>query len=956
MLWSCLVSAAQLFVSFGVLLAGTALFRPTNISLSLTLLLLLGGSAFSALPDVELGLPYITSFVPDDYGGMGQNWGITQADNGLMYVANGKGVFEYDGVDWNWLEEDQNRTARSIAAGPGHIIYVGYYNDVGYFKADSIGTMTYTSLIPQISDSLQVFRDVWATLVHDNYVYFNPVGHLFRWEIDENGPIEGTLLEIVLEEERFQALTAIDDEIYVIISERGIFKMVGEELELLPGSNYYELLPVWSILPYPGNKLLLVGYNGMLIYDGSEVVEWDSEASEYCAATGSYNASDLGNGYYALGTSNDGVALFDTTGSVLRIINRDLGIPNNQVLAYPYLDNEGGIWVCLEYGLARVNLISELQRYNYELGLEGGAMVVRRYKDDLYVATSQGLYRLNENPEPGRPVTFSKIGSLSYCWGLSEVADQLLSIGDGSVQAIREKGGEPEVIGDGLIPFSITADTTFNRVFIGNSGGLLTTFIFRDDEWHDEGQLHDFGKNVVMLTPARDGAIWVNYGFDKLSLARLSVNQDGNSIELSDIQIFSDELGHFENSFGSPFYWQDELLILGEKDLYRYDAETRKLVTADDQNIYELAIEKEPVIATNAVDGSLWFEDIEGVCNHLIPLDGGGYELETPLRRNAKTGYNSFYIENGTLWAGLVGSDLIRYDMNKESDFDFSNQTLIRSVRTGTDSLLFRGAENTVSMIDSPLDWSNRTVRISYALPSFDDITRNEYQVRLIGLSNVWSDWTDDTSQLYNNLSRGQYRFEVRGRDVCNIISETGTIEFIVSSPWYATWWAVTIWIFVAISMVYTAIQRRLQAIENRNRLLDKKIRERTAQVEALLIKEQESAIKATQMETAYKMAATIAHEFNNPLAIIQASSQLIAKDVFKEQKLREFAEMIPPQVSRLKYLLQRITTIEELREIDYAAGMKILDIHDGKAPNGRVVPPKPETLPNPDTGAKQQE
>jgi His Kinase A (phospho-acceptor) domain len=912
------------------------LFKHVNISIAVALLVLLCSVAQAGNPPTELGLPYITSFVPDEYGGMGQNWGITQSENGMMYLANGDGVFEYDGVKWTWLEAGVSRTARSIASGPDQSIYVGYHNEIGFWRPDSSGEMVYTSLTTQVSDSLLGFRDVWTTLIHDNYVYFNPIGHLFRWEIGPDGPIEGTLLELVLDDQRFQALSVIDDRVLVLIPERGLMELVGDRLVMLPGTSREDLGPVWSIMPFTGDHLLLAGYEGMFIYDGAQIREWNSDISRYSAETGAYNATHIRDQYYAIGTDNDGVALFDASGSILQIINRDLGLPNNQVLTYPYVDDEGGIWVCLEFGLARIDLVSNLQRFDHKLGLEGGAIVMRRFKGTMYVGTSQGLYSPELNEEPGRPVRFNEVGSLLFCWDMEEISDQLLLAANGDLQVIPSLGKEPQVIDEGVLAFSIAVDTTYDRAFVGCTDGPIRTYIYRNGEWRSEGEALSLGHDVMWLTRADDGAYWANYGFDSLKVARIEFFQTRDSVSVSNLDLFAEDNGYLEITPGIPFQWGEKLLIGGLDELYQYDSELHKLVVADDLPFYEIGVENGINLPANAPDGSVWFEDDEGICNHLIPEeDGNSFSVETPLRRTSNTGYNSFYPEEDYLWAGLIGSHLVRYKLNDELAINRHDSALIRNFRVGIDSILFRGAEDNIDLREYPIHWADRTVRIEYALPCYEDVTRNSFQVRLIGLSDTWSAWTNDTSQLYNNLAAGHYRFELRGRGVHGNISDIASVRFVVNPPWYSTWWATSMWLILAMSIVFGAVKLRMRAAEMRNKRLDILVKERTAELEKLRAAEQDAEIKASQMETAYKMAATIAHEFNNPLAIIQASSQLMAKDEFDNEKLREFAEKIPPQVMRLKDLLQRIMTIDELREIDYAAGMKILDIYHGKPPNG---------------------
>ena len=45
--------------------------------------------------------PPIINFQPSDYNGENQNWGISQDNNGFIYIANNDGLLEFNGSEWN---------------------------------------------------------------------------------------------------------------------------------------------------------------------------------------------------------------------------------------------------------------------------------------------------------------------------------------------------------------------------------------------------------------------------------------------------------------------------------------------------------------------------------------------------------------------------------------------------------------------------------------------------------------------------------------------------------------------------------------------------------------------------------------------------------------------------------------------------------------------------------------
>lgn len=110
--------------------------------------------------------------------------------------------------------------------------------------------------------------------------------------------------------------------------------------------------------------------------------------------------------------------------------------------------------------------------------------------------------------------------------------------------------------------------------------------------------------------------------------------------------------------------------------------------------------------------------------------------------------------------------------------------------------------------------------------------------------------------------------------------------------------------------------------------------------------------LEAEQLRTANRMAATIAHEFNNPLAILKVTSEMIlAGLVQKPERMREMVNRIPAQVDRMHDLVQRLLELREVRPRDYAGTMKILELPGRQVEKGatEALPPQASTGPDGD-------
>ena len=90
------------------------------------LLMVLGLLAVSipSLYGVDRGYKFIRNYSDLEYDNQPQNWGMAQAENGILYFANQGGVLEYDGVTWR-VHYMEGCAMHSLAIDESGTIFVG---------------------------------------------------------------------------------------------------------------------------------------------------------------------------------------------------------------------------------------------------------------------------------------------------------------------------------------------------------------------------------------------------------------------------------------------------------------------------------------------------------------------------------------------------------------------------------------------------------------------------------------------------------------------------------------------------------------------------------------------------------------------------------------------------------------------------------------------------------------
>ena len=89
--------------------------------------------------------PPVEVYTSKDYGADTQNWSISQSKEKYIYVANNKGLLEFNGALWKLYKSPNESTIRSVNVIDDYI-YTGCYNEFGYWQINDLGLLYYTSL------------------------------------------------------------------------------------------------------------------------------------------------------------------------------------------------------------------------------------------------------------------------------------------------------------------------------------------------------------------------------------------------------------------------------------------------------------------------------------------------------------------------------------------------------------------------------------------------------------------------------------------------------------------------------------------------------------------------------------------------------------------------------------------------------------------------------------------
>ncbi|GAB4251340.1 MAG: hypothetical protein Tsb0034_30360 [Ekhidna sp.] len=116
------------------------------------------------------------------------------------------------------------------------------------------------------------------------------------------------------------------------------------------------------------------------------------------------------------------------------------------------------------------------------------------------------------------------------------------------------------------------------------------------------------------------------------------------------------------------------------------------------------------------------------------------------------------------------------------------------------------------------LEHNENTLSIELLKPDYVGLLNPEYQYKLVGLNQEWSNWTNANLIDYSYLPSGEYELRVRVRDALGQIEEVSLLSFEVATPYWQQPWFYAVQVFILALII--GITSRLDESKLINRII----------------------------------------------------------------------------------------------------------------------------------------
>lgn len=208
-----------------------------------------------------------------------------------------------------------------------------------------------------------------------------------------------------------------------------------------------------------------------------------------------------------------------------------------------------------------------------------------------------------------------------------------------------------------------------------------------------------------------------------------------------------------------------------------------------------------------------------------------------------ETNHNAVYKDNeGSLWFGTING-AIKYNPSIDKINSIEPLTHITKLR-----IFLQDAKMPVGL---QLSYQQNHLTFDFIGISLSIPEKVFYQYKLNNFDADWLPITQQTYATYTNLPSGEYTFMVKSCNADNVWNQIpASYNFVITPPFWRTWWFYLLSAVVAFAGVYTFIKLRTRNLEEAKKNLEEKVEQRTSEVVA---QKKEIELQNQQLGSAYK-------------------------------------------------------------------------------------------------------
>ncbi|WP_338792558.1 SpoIIE family protein phosphatase [Bernardetia sp. MNP-M8] len=785
-------------------------------------------------------IPTAEHYTIYDYHAHPQNWSVVQDDIGRIYVANTKGVLEYDGNTWRLIELPNLASVTALTKGEDGKVYIGATSEIGYLDSDSLGNKIYISLLDKMNEQDKKFSTIWKAFSTSDGIVFQSFEKIFWYK---NGkfktiaPNSAFHLAFQIKEKENK-----DSKLFVREWGKGLHHLTSKGLEFIAGSEIFADEKIYSILSKKTDTYFIVTEQKG-IYTYTENIGFSSfptKSDSLFKKSQVYCGIALADGNYAIGTRLAGILVFDSNFQFLYKISSKNGLKDDRV-AYLYEDSNKQVWAALSNGISYIDVASSFRYFDKNTDINRNILSISPpYNQSLYIGTVQGIFKSNTD----KAETIKEFTLLPYSeretWKLDVYKNILLGAQNPGIAWIEKRGVEELLAASNpfIQDFALVKNDTSHLIAASVEGLLLLRW--QNNHWVFVNKIEGFTGAATKIIQDDKNDFWVsdyNRGVFRLQL-------DADFLTVTHSEFFG-KLNGLPKNQGNHVFELDGKAIFGTLEgIYDFNENTFAA-----HPVFEKLIEKKAItIFEKDKNDNLWivtqneqnkFSSSQTLLVQLKKTDSSYQRYDAPFYKIKQIVQAVRPIDENLVLIG-TNEGLISYDpLNTIADKQPFSAFITQIEHSGSkDSLLFAtdfilnqksNEQNNLSETKSiNLPYELNSLRFSFGSSFFEQRSEVYYQTKLEPLDKNWSAWTTKTQDKFTNLSEGDYIFHLKAKNLYGVESEEVTFKFTIKTPWFRHPLFYLFIVLVIGFLVQYGIKIYTKRLKSEKNLLENTVRERT--------------------------------------------------------------------------------------------------------------------------------
>lgn len=791
--------------------------------LSLCLLSLI----FSASAFAQQGNYFLSNFSPGKDLADNVCFDIAQDNRGVFYFATQAGILQYDGRNWDVIRT--NGAAYAIELAENGELYVAGPKGFGKIAPDDNGLESFKLLYDKPGAEY-----IFQIASGKDKVYFLNERNLFVYSTATDSTTTFSSSAVT---GAFAGLTEIFGSVYISTEDQGLFRETNNQLTksrlALPDSTqliFSSRLENNYLLGTSDNRLFLLN-------DKMRLKELALKEPNYANASVIVNATWVNHDLIALGTLRGGVIFINPeTGSTTENINYGTGLPDNEVYAIT-CDKNKNVWVAHTYGYTRIAPYLPFRSFKHYTGLQGNLLCATTHRGNVYVGTSLGLYKLEQEDSYDEITYYVDVPIQSKkSRAAPVVTEKPVPEKKGFFSFLKRKKPEPsKTTTQPKVRYKkekrtkkILRSRSYNYKKVNGINAKITQLVLWQDKLIAAGLEGAFEINQLTSTPViedpirfllaseKSKTLFVSTYDDKLH--QLSLNKNSWNDE-SLPQNIDDPINYIFEEGGEAIWFcsYDKVYRLPYKDGLTQPAQKMNVVNPSFEKIVGVCLNGQVMLATSAgfyfydksnaltqadtlvepkayfANGSnLWFRD-----EHQWFISGNKGDKSNLQLLNLFNDirYISPDAKSNNVWIITGNNELLRFNNSGIRPIETVYTLFLKNISQG-DALSLR--RNYIEV-----EQENSSLKVNVVKPDYISGNAVEYRYFLEGLHTEWSSWSNQAYEfVFPYLPPGKYTLNVQSKDIFGKESSMEPVDVKILPPYWKRVWFYALEFAVFASLV----------------------------------------------------------------------------------------------------------------------------------------------------------